>query len=226
MPRPRLLLLVAAIAALAWAYRALDLAQHASVQGLRALVEAHAPYGPLVFIGVCILGVFLHMPEIVLVAAGGILFEASRAFAYAWIATVVGATATFLLVRYVARDSFQRVLVGRFARLRTLDDRLATHGFVTVLALRLVLFMAPPLNWALGATRVRLGHYVAGTALGVVPGIATAVFFAESIASRGPEEELVGGGTLLAGLLIVGFLATAAIVSRRLLGRAPGAPPG
>ena len=38
----------------------------------------------------------------------------------------------------------------RFPRLRALDDRLERHGVATVVLLRLLLFLAPPLNWALG----------------------------------------------------------------------------
>lgn len=220
----RPLLLVLLLAGLVWAARTLDLAQHASLQGMRALVDSWAPYGPLVFIGICILGIFLHMPEIPFMAVGGLLFDGLAAFAYGWIAAVVGTTATFLLVRYFARDAFQRSLARRFARLQALDERLARNGFATVLVLRLVLFLAPPLNWALGATRVGTQQYVAGTAVGVVPGIATVVYFAESIASREPGAPILTPGVVVAALLLVAFLVTAAVAGRRLLGRSERGP--
>ena len=206
------------VGVLVWTYRALGFSERMTIDGMRALVDAHEPYGPLVFIAVCVAGIFLHMPEIVLIAIGGVLFGSVRAFAYGWIASLIGATATFLLVRYVLQEHFQKVLQGRLARLRTLDDRLERHGFRTVLALRLVLFLAPPLNWALGATRVRVPHYVAGTAIGVVPGIATTVFFADSIANR-PEGAGLWTPGVAAGVAIVILLIVAAAVVRRRLGR-------
>src|SRR5262249_23700480 len=152
------------------------------------LVDSAGPYGPLAFIAVCIAGIFLHMPEILLIAAGGMLFEGPQAFTYGWIAAVGGATSTFVIVRYFPPDHLHRSLGTRFAPPRALDERLERNGFLTVLVLRLVLFMAPPLNWALGASRVRLVHYVAGTAIGVIPGVAAAVFFADSIAQPAAED--------------------------------------
>jgi uncharacterized membrane protein YdjX (TVP38/TMEM64 family) len=168
---------------------------------------------------VCVAGIFLHVPGIMLVAIGGVVFGAVRGFAYGWIASLVGTTSTFLVVRYAARDHFQRVVDHRFARLRALDQRLERNGFWTVLALRLVLFLAPPLNWALGATRVRLPHYVAGTALGVIPGMAATVFFADTLARRPPDASLLSPRIVLGAVAVALGLAGVAVASRRLLGR-------
>jgi uncharacterized membrane protein YdjX (TVP38/TMEM64 family) len=97
------------------------------------------------------------------------------------VATVVLAGQHFELGQHLPLDG-----------MHALDERLERHGFATVPTRRLLVFLAPPLNWALGATRVRARHYVAGTALGAVPGIATAVLFADSIAARAPDEPLLG----------------------------------
>lgn len=215
MARLRLAGLAAVLAAALWASHYYRLVERVDVESMRALVEAYGPYGPLVFIAVCIAGVFLHLPEIILIAIGGVLFEGPHAFAYGWVASLLGSTSTFLIVRYFARGAFQTALESRFQRLRALDDRLARNGFRTVFLLRLVLFMAPPLNWALGATRVRFHHYVAGTALGVVPGIATAVFFAESIVS-GPDGS--GPRLLPMVVLVIGLVAVVGVAGRHLLG--------
>jgi len=222
---PRLVLLGVVIAAGAWAHQRFDLGSHLTLAGLRALVEAYGPLGPLVFVGACVAGIFLHLPGALVIALGALLFEWPRAFAYGWIGSLLGTAATFLLVRHLARDAFQRLLISRFAGLRALDERLERHGFVTVLILRLGLFLAPPLNWTIGATRVRLHHYIAGTALGIVPGVAVTVFFADSIASRGPGDPLLSGKRLVGALLVAGFLAVAAVTGRRLLGKPAQTPP-
>lgn len=225
MRRLRPVLLVLLVAGGVWAYLRFDFGPHLTLDGMRTLVEAHGPYGPLVFIGVCIAGIYLHVPEIALIALGGMLFERTHAFAYGWIASVLGSTSTFLLVRYFARDAFRRSLSTRFVRLRALDAKLERHGFVTVLLLRLVLFLAPPLNWAIGATGVRVHHYVGGTALGVVPGIAATVFFADSITNRGPNEPLLSAKTVVGALLVAALLVAATIAGRRLLGGPAKTPP-
>jgi len=150
----------------------LDVGRALSIENMRALLDSYAPYGPLVFMGILIAGFYLRLPQFMVITVGGMLFERTHAFVYCWIAAVLGTASTFLLVRFFARDAFQRLLITRFRGLQALDAQLERHGFVTVLGLRLVLFLSSPLNWAIGATRVRIPHYLGGTALGIVPGIA------------------------------------------------------
>lgn len=222
MTRLRAVLLVLLLVGGISAQHGFDLARYASVGGLRALVEAYASYEPLVYMGACVVGILLHLPGIVLIGAGGVLFEGLPAVVYGWVASVIGTTAMFLVVRYLLRDTVGRAATGRFARLRDLDERLERHGFSTVLVLRLVFFLAPPLTWALGASRVRLPAYLAGTALGVLPGTWATVFLAGSIASREPGAGLFGGRTAVAGLVVVGGLLLGAVGSWRLRGGGSG----
>jgi uncharacterized membrane protein YdjX (TVP38/TMEM64 family) len=221
---PRALILVLVLVALLWSARALGFSRHVTVADLRALVDSAAPFGPLAFMAVCIGGILLHLPEIAFIAVGGVLFGRFEAFAYGWLACVVGTMVTFGVVRAVARDGVTRA-GDRFARLRAFDERLASHGFVTVLVLRLALFLAPPLNWMLGATRVRFRDYVAGTALGIMPGIAGTVFFADTIVNRPPDSPLVSARLVLGALLVIALVVTVATASRRLVANAPAPPP-
>jgi uncharacterized membrane protein YdjX (TVP38/TMEM64 family) len=154
------------------------------------------------------------------VAAGGLLFDGPAAFALGWTGAIVGSTTTFLVVRYLARDAVQASLERRFPRLTALDDRFAAHGFRTVLLLRLALFLSPPLNWALGATRVRLGHYIAATAVGIVPGVALCVYFADAILAR----DGAGGASLLVRLGVAGLLLGGVAVLGRWFAARAGAP--
>ena len=229
MPRLWLLLLVLLLGGIVWVWATLDLTPLTSVAGMRALIGRYGAYGPLVFIGVCVAGIFLRTPMLatVLIALGGVLFGGLEAFAYGWIASLVGTTGTFLLVRYVAHDYFQRTVGARLSRLRALDDRLERNSFWTVLGLRLVFVLAPALNWGLGVTRVRLHHYVAGTALGVLPGIGVAVFFADSITTRMAHGEVATALTpVLAGGLLMAVLVGAVLASRHLPRRMHDSQPG
>jgi len=215
--RPLLLGLV--LAGIVWAAWQFDLPRYMSVAGMRALVDAQAPYGPLVFMAIVVAGLFTRVPMMgtVLVAVGAVLFGRLPALLYGWLAALVGTTAIFLLVRSVARDYVQRTLDARSERLRALDERITRNGFGTVLVLRLVLGLAPMLNWGLGLTGIRLAACFAATALGIVPNLAVAVFFADAIVSRLPgipSQRVVFGGMLV----VVAAIATA-VVARRLRGR-------
>ena len=224
----RSLLLGVVFAGVVWASWRLVAPGHMSIEGMQALVDTHAPYGPLVFMALVVAGICTRVPMMgtVLIATGAVLFGRLPAFAYGWVASLVGTTSTFLLVRYVARDYLQRVLYGSSTRLRALDDRLTRNGFWTVFALRLVLGLAPLLNWGLGLTGVRVRHYVAGTALGVVPNIAVAVFFADSIANRPPGSGVLSLKVALGAVLVIAVAATVNVARRRLSGRHAAPPAG
>lgn len=203
----------------------LDLEAHMSIEGMRRLVADWEPYGPLAFAGICIAGIFLHLPEIVLIGIGGILFGKLWGFVYGWGAALIGATATFLLVRTFAGTTFREALPRRFKALSRLDDHLARDGFRTILLLRLVFAFSPPLNWAIGATSVRTGPYIAGTAVGTAPAVAMATYFADTISSAGSLTDLITPELALPALLALGLVVGAAFAARRLLSSRPVATP-
>ena len=207
--------------ALVWIYSAYDFSKYMNIDEMREILDSFGPYGPLVFIGLCIAGIFLHLPALILIALGGLLFGGVKGFIYGWIGVIVGLTGTFLCVRYILRDVFQTSLESRFHHLRALDERLAENGFLTVLLLRLVLFVAPPLNWAIGLTKVRLCQYIAGSALGVIPGIAITCYFADSIAGLQSTETLFTLKMVLPAGLIATLLIISGISAWRLFGKKP-----
>jgi uncharacterized membrane protein YdjX (TVP38/TMEM64 family) len=164
---------------------------------------------------VLVAGLLLHLPGIVFVALGGMLFGRTAGFLYGWIAGVAGATLCFVIGRYLARDWVQSGLEKR-PFLAALDGRLQRNGVRTVILLRLVLFLAPPLNWAIGTSRVRLADYVTGTALGLLPGVFTTVLFADSIVAREANAADAPTAILPAGIALAVFVG-AAVVGRRWL---------
>ena len=111
----------------------------------------------------------------------------------------------------MARDYVQRTLGARSERLRALDERVTRNGFGTVLVLRLVFGLAPMLNWGLGLTGVRLSHYLAATALGIVPHLAVAVFFGDAIVSHLPGRGTPSPRVVAGGMLIVVAIAAAGL---------------
>jgi uncharacterized membrane protein YdjX (TVP38/TMEM64 family) len=191
------------------------------VEGLRAQIESYGALAPLAFMGIMLVGFFVPGPELVLIALGGAIFGAVEGFVYGWIAAVVGTAIPFLLVRHAVGRYVHGDDGVRFRRLRAIDQRLAERGFVTVLVLRLLLCMAPPLNWALGATRVRLRDYVLGTALGITPGIGLGAYLGDAVTDAGSWTALGQPAVLVPATiaLLVGVGTT--IVGRRMFGSVP-----
>jgi uncharacterized membrane protein YdjX (TVP38/TMEM64 family) len=210
-------ILVVLVAAAVWANRSFDLSWAGVVEGTRGIVEPLGPWGPVAFVGICIAAALIHAPELVVIALGGVLFGKLGGFFYGWIGGVSGGAVCFLLARYLFRDLVQRSLVKRFGSLQRLDAHLERHGFRTIVALRLVLFLAPPMNWAIGTTKVRFVHYVGGSIVGVIPGLALTVVFADEITKVSSPGELVRPEVLIPAALIAGFLVMSFVVARRVL---------
>jgi uncharacterized membrane protein YdjX (TVP38/TMEM64 family) len=194
-----------------------------TVEGMRRLTAPYGSFAPAVFVAVCILATVLNMPAGMVLAIGAMLFGAVRGFVYGWVGVVAGATLSFLSVRHLARDAVARRLGLRFRRFRELDERLAEHGFRMVLLLRIVLFVAPPLNFAIGATSVSLRSYVAGTALGILPGLAATVYLGDSLAAARSYADLMTPPVLVPVALLLALAIAAAVVGRRILGGPPEA---
>jgi uncharacterized membrane protein YdjX (TVP38/TMEM64 family) len=186
--------------------------------GVRARIESYGSLGPLAFMGLVVAGFFVPAPELVLIAVGGAIFGAVEGFLYGWIAAVVGTAIPFLLMRQAVGGFIARAEGVRFRRLRAIDERLAARGFATVLVLRLLFCMAPPLNWALGATRVRWRDYVLGTAIGVTPGIGLGAYLGDAVTDAGSWAALLTPGFVVPALLATTGLVASVLAGRRVFG--------
>ncbi len=109
-----------------------------------------------------------------------------------WLAEVAAALIAFYLARWLGRDLVE-LLAGR--RVESLNRYLERAGFRTILVLRLIpLTPYRPLNFAAGLTRIGVGSYLLGTALGGLPH----VFLYQLIyASLGEVFRKSGGGTII-----------------------------
>ena len=104
----------------------------------------------------------LLLPAVVLTLGAGALFGVAWAFVTVSIAATLGATAAFLVGRYLARGWVAR-RVAASARLGAIDAAVAREGWKIVLLTRLSpAFPFVLLNYAFGLTRVPLRDYVAG----------------------------------------------------------------
>lgn len=207
----------ALVCAAVWAYYRFDLAGFFDADKVAALVASLGVYAPLAFIGLCIAGVFLHIPELVLLAVGGALFGSVKGFFYGWAGALVGSSATFLCMRYFMRDAAQNFFTGKFTRLDALDSRLAARGFQTVLLLRLVLCMAPPLNWAIALTRVKFSQYLAASALGIIPGVAVTSYCAGALVKARSLSDVLAPEISVPFALLACFILASMLAARRLL---------
>lgn len=157
------------------------------------------------------------VPGALLTLAAGALFGVAGGTLVTVIGATAGATLAFLASRRIPRARLDALLGSR---LRDLDGRMSARGFMSVLVLRLIP-IAPfnVLNYALGATSVRLRDYVAATVLGIAP--ASLAFAAAGAAAADPGIETAAVGLGALAVLVVGT----AVARRRGRARTAAAEP-
>lgn len=127
------------------------------------------PLGFLVFTVIFTLVCVSALPEVYPNLAAGMIWGPWLGGLAVSVARVVACAVTYLLVRGVLRGWVERRM-GADPRWRAVDALLEREGFKFVVLLRLCpIFPANLLNFALGVTGVRLGAFLAGTFIGMIP---------------------------------------------------------
>ena len=152
------------------------------VTEVRAFIDQFGAAAALIFIAVYALAAVAFLPGSLFTVVGGALFGL-LGVVYVVIGATIGATLSFLLARWLGEPFVRRVLKERFERIYAYNEQLETHGFATVLLLRLIPILPfNGLNLTLGLTRVPFIQYVLATAIGIIPGAFVFTFLGNSIA--------------------------------------------
>lgn len=211
------LLLAAFIVIMLAAVALLPVRQWLTVASLWA--ESHRYLAWFLFIALYLVATVLVVPGTVLTLAAGFAFGVPAGAALVSAGSLAGATAAFLVGRFLARDW----IAGRIARWRNfaaLDKATGQEGFTIVLLARLSpLFPFNLLNYALGLTAVRFRDYVLASWIGMAPAIVLYVYIgsaAQSLAelAAGRFEAGAGGNALFAGGLVA-TLALTVFITRK-----------
>lgn len=151
-------------------------------------VDSLGLWGPLVFALCYVLAVAAMVPGSVLNASAGALFGVGVGTLAVLAGATAGAALSFGIARVLGRPAVARYLgTGRIARL---DALLSRRAFESVLVLRMAsVFPFGAVNYGAGVAGVRFAPYIAGTALGIVPG--TLVYTGLGDALREPGSPLV-----------------------------------
>jgi uncharacterized membrane protein YdjX (TVP38/TMEM64 family) len=150
----------------AWALgRGTGLHEQLDTEGVRRAVEDAGAWGLALFVGIFALGQLLHVPGLVFVAAAMFVYGRLTGTVVSLVGAVIAVTVSFVVVRAVGGQPLAS-LRRPFAR--RMLDRLDARPVTSVALLRLVFIMAPPVNYALAMSNLRLRDYVAGSGLGLL----------------------------------------------------------
>ena len=165
-------------------------------------------WGPVIFIAIYVVATVLFIPGSVLTLGAGAVFGVGWGSVYVSIASTLGATAAFLVGRYLARDSIARKIEGN-ERFAAIDKAVAKEGWKIVGLTRLSpVFPFTLLNYAFGVTQVKLRDYVLASWIGMMPGTIMYVYVGSLAQAATGERERTTGEWVLYG---VGLLATVVV---------------
>jgi uncharacterized membrane protein YdjX (TVP38/TMEM64 family) len=194
----------------------LALARYADTPALlkKALdgIAALGPWGPPIFVLLYVLATVLFLPGWILTLGAGVVYGVVKGSVLVSISATLGATAAFLVGRYVARG-WVAARIESSPRFRAIDEAVAREGWKVVVLTRLSpAFPFNLLNYAFGLTRVTLRDYVLASWIGMMPGSVMYVYLgslAGDLASIGAGR---GKRTLAEwALYAIGLLATVAV---------------
>src|SRR5215510_16186752 len=166
------------------------------------------PWGPVIFVALYVVATVLFVPGSVLTLGAGAVFGVVLGSVCVSISATLGATAAFLVGRYLARDAIARK-IEKNEKFAAIDRAVADEGWKIVFLTRLSpVFPFTLLNYAFGLTRVKLGHYVLASWIGMMPGTVMYVYLGSLVNVSAGHRQRTTGEWVLYG---VGLLATVAV---------------
>jgi uncharacterized membrane protein YdjX (TVP38/TMEM64 family) len=144
-------------------------------------INNNGTLGYLVFVVAYIAGSVLLLPGTILTLGAGFIWSVVLGSVLVSIASTLGATASFFVGRYLARDWVAKKVESK-PGFQSIDKAVSKEGFKIVLLTRLSpIFPFNILNYAYGITGVKARDYILASWLGMIPGTIMYVYFGSLI---------------------------------------------
>lgn len=182
-------------------------------------VRAAGAWGPALFVVLFSVGNGLGAPGFLFLFPAAALWPAWEAFLLNWAGSIGAGLVGYGFARGIGRGFVERHLPRR---LRGLDRHLATRAVRGVALLRVTLFLAAPVHWALGLSSISPRALLVGSALGFAPPVAFWTFASHELFDaiwEGKANAWLGIGALV----ILAFGVTTWLAKRRAGAAEPGA---
>lgn len=180
---------------------------------LLAFTQENYALAAVLFILAYIAVTGLSLPgAVILTLAGGFLFGSLFGTLFVNLGATTGATLAFLAARYLLRDWVEQKC-GKW--LEPLQEGFAKNAFSYLMTLRLLpLFPFFVVNLVSGLTRMSVGRYVAGTALGIIPGSFVYAYAGRQLGTINSLKE-VASPNVIGAFVMLGLLALIPILYKK-----------
>ena len=158
----------------------LGLRNSLSPEGIQALALGAGCMGMLAFVGAFSVGSLIQVPGIAFLVGARVAYGPGLGFLIAYVGALAAITLSFVVVRAIGGQALAEI---RWKPMRKMLAKLEARPVRTVVLLRSVLMLSPPLNYALAMSRVRFRDYFVGSAIGLAAPIAVWVFLSDVVLS-------------------------------------------
>lgn len=147
-----------------------------------------APWAPIVVLLLYTPASIVLFPRPVITVFAVAAFGPWHGFAYAFLGILAAAVATYVIGLRLDRKAIRRIARGRLNRLTQIMRRRGVLAMTAVRFLPLAPFAV--VNVVAGAMRIRPAHFIAGSALGILPGTLVTTVFGDQLidALRDPRS--------------------------------------
>lgn len=200
----KILLAVLAVAAILFGAKESGiLAIITDVNSLQEWINSFGTMGVVIFLVAYVFACVFLLPGSAFTIAAGIIFGPVKGGILALVGATIGATAAFIIARFLLRD----LIVSKFGNnpiFKKIDDGVAQNGSSFLILTRLVpVFPFNLQNYAYGLTGIGLGTYVLVSFLTMAPGAFIFAYMAGDIATNGVSAMLLVKFAV-AGLVLFG----------------------
>jgi len=185
-------------------------------------IKGQGAVGAILFIFLYIGACVFVIPGSLITLGGGAIYGLPMGFALVSAGSTLGATLTFIIGRYVARDYIAKKIATN-QKFKAMDDAVAQQGWKIVLLTRLTPLMPFSMqNYGYGLTKVPLLQYMLASWIGMMPGTVLYVYIG-TVSGQAAEggastAQWVMRGIALAATVVVTIFITR--VARKALAQA------
>lgn len=181
-------------------------------------IEGLGAWSVFVYIALYVLATVLMIPASVLTLGAGAIWGVLWGLPIVSISSILGASAAFLVGRYLARGWVSQRLEGR-EKFKAVDEAVGEEGWKVVALTRLSpVFPFNLQNYAYGLTSISFWQYFFASWVAMLPGTLMYVYIgaaAGSLANVGADTDAAGGWRwVLFGLGLVATIAVTVYITR------------
>jgi len=178
-----------------------------TVQNIDHVKEYFLSLGNWAFFYILLVHILLNItgiPRVFFTIFAGYVYGIFVGFVISWIATMAGLMITFILVRYLFRQSFEQKFGNRKV-VERINIQIDKYGIWIVVFLRAI-YIVPSsiLNYSFGFTKIKTKTYYLGSAIGFFPVVLLNVWAGDALAKNIFNK--LDYKIIVIGILILGFV--------------------